>query len=359
MNKNITISFTIPLSDEEWAGPSICFYRWIPEKDSDVIVINNDNSKISIYIDKKCVSSLHEVTDERINSWANISVSKLKVEVLLNNIEADVANFIYDERESPREIHHGLKPGDDNYEELEKRYKDLGFEASKLAISAFNRVISYARNTKGQYWLTELKIDKNRQHNFDVKFNAKSKIDDGDWFRWCPPYIDCITIYSENDESVIKEGDWGSISEYVQNNNRPNLTFELLANARYLFASEHMRSSVIEAVTALEVSVSKFGSNANIEMLSKIIQTDRVDIDNIGNQIKHLGFSGSIRYLIPLLLGEEILQVEILEKCYKAIEVRNNVIHQGQRDVSSELVREVLNGVSECCRILNLYTLST
>jgi hypothetical protein len=117
-----------------------------------------------------------------------------------------------------------------------------------------------------------------------------------------------------------------------------------------------MRSSVIEAVTALEVSVSKFGSNVNVEMLSTSAHKDRIDIGNIGNQIQHLGFSGSIRYLIPLLISEDVLPLEVLSKCYKALEVRNNVVHQGQRGVSSDLVREILSGVSFCCRVLDAYT---
>jgi len=117
-----------------------------------------------------------------------------------------------------------------------------------------------------------------------------------------------------------------------------------------------MRSSVIEAVSALEVAILNFGRNANSNLLLKTCDVNRIDINNINNQIDHLGFSGSIRYLIPVLIGEGDLPSYILKQCYKAIEVRNNVVHKGQRNVALDLVKEILNGVSFCCRVLDKYT---
>jgi len=99
MNKRITINFTIPLSDKEWAGPCIIFDQWIPETESDAIVVNYGDKEVRLYIDKSCVSSLRDVTDKLISSWRNISVSKLIVEVILSGVEDEFLNFIYEERE--------------------------------------------------------------------------------------------------------------------------------------------------------------------------------------------------------------------------------------------------------------------
>ncbi|NWF37279.1 hypothetical protein [Mariprofundus sp. KV] len=356
MSKVITISLTIPLSNEGWGGPCVTFYKWIPEDASDAIVVGEGSKEVSINIDKSCVSNLGEVTDELISSWANISVSKLNIEVTLKDVDDDLSRFIYDERESRKEVHHGLSPEDHRFDGLKERYKNLGIEVAELALNSFNRVVSYARNVKGQYWLTEHKFNQNRLNSLNNQFRAKVKIDNGEWFRWCPPSIDCMTVYSQGDEIAIKRDEWSSVSEYVIGKNRPNLIFELLANSRQLFDSGYMRSSIIEAVTAIEVSVSNFGKYANVEMLSEITQTGRIDIDSIGKQIHHLGTSGSIRYLIPLLFHEDVLPNSVLSKCYKALEVRNNVIHQGQRGVSSSLVREILREVTIFCRTLDTFT---
>jgi len=353
MSKVVTISLTIPLSNEDWGGPCIIFYQWIPEDITEAIIFSENSNEVLISIDKSCVSNLREVTDEVISEWVNISVSKLNINVILKDVDDDLSQFIYDERERPKEIHHGISPEDCKYDDLKERYENLGIEVSKLALNAFNRIVSYARNVKGQYWLTEHKFNKNSLNNH---YRSKVMIDNGEWFRWCPPSTDSITVYFQGDEIAIKREDWSGASEYVIGKNRPNLIFELLANSRQLFDSGHMRSSVIEAVTALEVSVSKFGSNANLESLSVITETERIDMAGLGNQIKHLGLSGSIRYLIPLLFHEDVLPNSVLSKCYKALDVRNNVVHQGQRDVSPSSVREILREVSTFCRTLDAHT---
>lgn len=347
MSKAINISLVIPLSDEDWGGPYITFYKWIPEDLSDAIVLSKNSKEISISIDKSCVSTLREVTDELISNWVNVSVAKINVEVVVKDVDEDLVGFIFDERESHKDIHHGLKPGEHEYGVLKERYQNLGIEVAEIALYAFNRVVSFARNAKGQYWLNEHKFNKNRLNSLNNQFQAKAKIDNGEWFRWCPPNVDRITIYSDIDEgAAIRREDWDSASDFVVSSNRPNLVFELIANSRQLFNRGHMRSSVIEAVAALEVAVSKFGSSTNIKKLSAITLTDRIDIDRLGTQMQHLGFSGSIRYLLPLLFPENVLPTNVLSKCYKALEVRNNVVHQGQREVSSDLVREILRDVS-------------
>jgi hypothetical protein len=356
MSRNLTVNFTIPLSDEDWAGPCFIFEQWIPENESDVIVVNHEGKEVRIYADKSCVSSLNEVTDDLISRWQNISVSKLKIEVVLNDIEDELLDFMYAERESPKEIHHGLKPGEDGYEELKIKYEQIGNDIGNLAISLFNRTVSYTRNIKGQYWLSERKIDENSINNQNVSLNAKAKINNENWFRWCPPCKPICLRCNIDTDSSIKKDEWKNVIEFVNDRSRPNLIFELISNSRYLYAHNHYRSSVIEAISALEVAVSNFGRNANTDMLSRSYQINRVDIHNIGNQISHLGFSGSMRYLIPLLFNEEELPCSVLEKCFQAIEVRNNVVHQGQRNVAPDLVQEILRGVSLCCRVLDRYT---
>ncbi len=352
---------SIPVDDRYQNRPFIHLYKWLPEK-SGVLILNGDSMEVKIHIDKSCthssVAANRNPTDEDIKQRYDIHVSKIIVEVIKKDISDDIANFIFDERESPYGTHYGLKPEEKEYASYQEAYTKIGIEIANAALSAFNRIISYARNIKGQYQLIEKKLFINEENldDFNRGSQAESKIEDGEWFRWCPPGPSIIYGIIDNDETYIREEDWASVSEFVQNKNRPNLVFELLANARYLYDSYHMRSSVIEAVTALEIAVSQFGKKGDMKILSTSICNNRIDIDNIGNQIKHLGFSGSIRYLIPLLINEEILPLVVLSKCYKAIEVRNNIVHQGQRGVSSDLVEEILNGVSECCRVLDAHT---
>src|SRR3989304_7478652 len=133
MNKKLTIHFTIPVSEEEWGGHSITFYKWIPESDTETILLNIDDRTIKVSVDKACVSHHGEVNDELINSWVNISVTKLYIEVELHKVDSNLVAFIYDERESPKEIHHGIQPGHDNYDTLSNKYKEIGVDVNRQA----------------------------------------------------------------------------------------------------------------------------------------------------------------------------------------------------------------------------------
>ncbi|WP_078082935.1 hypothetical protein [Microbulbifer mangrovi] len=356
MGKTINIRFVVPLSDEEWGGPSIHFFKWIPEDLSDAIVINDGSKNVSISIDKSCVTSLHELTEERISNWVNILVSKLIVNVEVVDVDDDFAAFIFNESITTSETHDNPQSARNRHGKLKERYECLGVEVAQLSVKAVNRLISYARNVKGQYWLTEYKFTRDMLGNLNNRFHAKAKIDDGGWFHWRPSNVTVLNGRILPDELAIKSDEWAGVSQFVTGSIRPNLVFELLANSEQLFDGGHMRSAIIEVVSALEVSVSKFGSNAAIEMLSEYTPIDRIDIDRLGVQIRHLGLSGSIRYLIPMLLPVDVVPATVLSNCFKALEIRNNVVHQGQRDVSPNLVREVLSGVKFFCRVLDKYT---
>lgn len=355
--KNLVIRSTISQGEDKWSGPYINFSKWMPES-TDVIVVEEKNISIRIWLDKDCIASPHDVDREQIKSYQNILVSQVYLDVQVNDVEEDLMMFIFNERDRPKNIHHGITPDDPDYDSLNKKYKNIGIAILHSSIKTYNRLISYARNIKGQYWLEEYYLDNScMMESINNKFNSKAKFNDNSWFRWCPPGMDPITFYLEDDEIFIKEDDWPDIQKFVNEKRRPNLAFELLANAQHLFFREHRRSAVIEAVTALEVAISLFGSKPNVDTPELLKLSDRVDMSNLHNQIKHLGFSGSLRFLIPLLFSDEILPTKLLEKCQKAIDLRNNIVHNGQRNVNPDLARELISAIKKCCKIIVLHTL--
>lgn len=109
-------------------------------------------------------------------------------------------------------------------------------------------------------------------------------------------------------------------------------------------------------MTALEVAVANFSKSPKMEGLKISEQEYRIDTQNIGNQVEHLGFSGSLRYLIPMLFTHDELGDEVLKKCYQAIDLRNNVVHKGQRDIERNLLNEIISAVHHCCKVLDNYT---
>jgi hypothetical protein len=351
LNKCLTINFTFPLHDKTFSqGGWLIFYKWIPKKDVNAILVSKNNKTAKIYVDTSCIGNFDEKT-HNINNWINVKVSKLKVDVDVSDVDDELIRFIFNERDRRKQIHYDKQPYDEDFKNLQVKYQKLGEEVYDLALTVFNRFISYARNIKGQHWHIEKKYN-------DYDFIATAQINNGDFIPWCPSLDNGVTVLvtMPNEDISIHKEDWGNIAQYIQSTQRPKLTLELLANSRNLFDSGNFRSAVIEAVTALEVAVSKFGKSPNIEVLESSVQVNRIDINNLKGQIEHMGFSCSIRYLIPMLISKEDLAQTTLDKCFQALEVRNNVVHQGQRDVKADLTNEIINEVSACCNVLDRYT---
>nr|WP_136252756.1 hypothetical protein [Ningiella ruwaisensis] len=232
----------------------------------------------------------------------------------------------------------------------------MGGNTGSIANDMFNRVISYARNVKGQFWLSEHKYDVKRLGSFSAQHPAKAKIDSGNWFSWVPSNTTQIDCHLPPEGAAIKESEWEDLQTFLQESKRPQLAFELLSNARQLLEIGKTRGSLIDAITALEISLNRFGKDTDIASLKLDSCSDRVNFSRIGSQIKHLGFSGSVSFLLPLLFPESVLQKQLISSCWDAIQKRNNVVHQGQREMKPEYMHETLRNIEDLCRILDSYT---
>lgn len=355
MSKNILLHFEIPLGEDIF-GPIMIFNRWIPGEENP-IEFENEQFNLRLWIDIDCI--FPKTSDLKITSY--MMVHQIKVEIQIQNIDDELATFIYDERKSSYDKHYGIQPSDERYDDFNGRFNKLGLDAVKLTYDICNRFISYVRNQKGQYRLELLIYDEEDLHSVYVRANVKAKIDDGEWFRWNPYYIGVDTIaFGDNGDNKgrITEEDWYQIQEFVTTKKRINLANELLSNSMSLvFKYGHRRSAVIEATTALEVALVNFSKKPNFEKFDLPTDIGRIDIANLGNQIKHSGTSLSIRYLLPILFKEEVLSTELLSKCQQAITVRNNIIHKGQRDIKTDLAKELILALKKCSEILMEYTI--
>ncbi|WP_250124929.1 hypothetical protein [Chroococcidiopsis sp. CCMEE 29] len=356
MTKSLTIHHEITVSDEEWLGPFITFNQWLPNEELEALIRERDNYIARLWIGRDCVASLEELEDNYISRWVNIRVRKVYVEVVVCNISEELAKFIYDERESSRGIHHGMGPDNGDYEKLSNQYHDIGLKVLEFALTLYNRFIAFARNHKHQFWLSERLFDENLLHFSNVAFRAKVRSEDYEWVEWCPPATDLITIYSSGEETSISKDDWHKLQEFVSGNSRPKLVLELLANAQLLIQENRRRSAIIEAVSALEIAVSEFAKSPKIDSFFTQELLSRIETNNLKSQIDHLGFSGTVKYLLPILFPKEVLPTETIKNCQQAIERRNNVVHYGQRDISPAEICPLVASVRSACEILTKYT---
>ena len=284
-------------------------------------------------------------------------VDKVYIDVSMT-IHDDLAQFIYDERTIPNEqgdrslfLHEGLKPGEPDYDEFAKQYEDAGRKVLELALITYNRFIAFARNAKGQYWLYERPYKPASLNQNTSKFRAQFKLGDHDWFPWRPPTIDQVMVVMGDNKEAIKREDWSSFQDFVAGNRNPYIVDELLTNSEFLLEAGLRRSAVIEAVSALEVALSGYAKSPDTSSLTSEVRK-RIDVSNLHQQVSHLGLKGTVRYLLPLLISPEKFPTETLQNCQKAVDVRNAVVHRGQRDVDPAKTYRFVHAIKEACYIL-------
>jgi hypothetical protein len=330
-------------------------YQWLPDDKNECLIRQVDNITARLWIDKNCVNSLTPVDEENIRQWVNIPVNKVHVDITIADVCEELAAFIHDERERPRNIHHGISPDHEEYLRLSCEYEVLGLKVLKVALETYNRFIRFARNNKSQYWLHERPFEENQMPSMNNSFHTTVYLEDCDGVRWCPPGTDVITFEFYGEETSIKREEWNQFKEFVGSNSRPDLILELLANAQLLIDEGHGRSAIIEAVSALEIAVSSFSKKGKLDRLVTNDLLSRFDASQLQSQVKHMGFSGSLSYLFPILFPDEVLPIKILKHCQEVIQLRNNIVHNGQRDVVEKEARSLVASVRQTCEIITQY----
>lgn len=354
MDKKITIKYVIPVSNEnENLDKGIKFYCWIPSED-DALEIENQKIKSKIWVDDSCID-LPPGSPQEIKNWVNVSVEKVYLEITLI-VDSILAQFIYDERDRRYQKHHGIQPDDERYPDLNKEYEQIGFDTMNHALKIYNNFVAYVRNIKGQYWLEQWEFHNDNLAGYTNHFNCMVKIDDDDWVKWIPSTVPVIHFNVKSDELYLRKDDWTNARNYIERENRTTLALELIANSQSLLDQGLRRSALIEAVSALERAIFDFGKNPKTEELKITTDNNRIDIQRLHAQMKHLGFSGTLRYLIPLFFDEQTLSTETLRQCYDAIERRGNIVHNGARDIQEDIAGKLIQAIKKCCQILNSYT---
>jgi hypothetical protein len=247
------IKFLIPLSDTEPLGETIIFQQWLPNAEADALTKEEGDYSGRLWIDRECLG--HWIAPEDIARYQNIQVARVHIEIQVKNVSEKLLQFIVDERDRDRGIHHGLKPGDEEYAESLENYRRIGRQALEFAMNMHNRFIDFARVEKCQYWLSNRGFDENWINQNNIKFEARVESKNGEWVRWTPPWIDQIKIVldgmpGQRVERYIHPEDWKTVQEYLVKGQNTNSTRELISAALRLASLGYLRSAVVEATAA-------------------------------------------------------------------------------------------------------------
>lgn len=342
----LRIKMKIPIEAEALiATPTLSFFRWLPIGKVQGIQVEEDGVELLLWFDLQSTWWASEQKAEDLKNHVNVLAHYIWAEVTVRGVDNSLASHMqnFDYKRDLRYSEQGLK----------REYEDLGWKALRVVIHRYNRLIEYARSIKNQFWLQPYELDRNLMHNQYLHFNATASINGGRTFRFKPTNRIVITAILRSEDEYIREDEWGNVIDFVRNDNKAPLVNEVLATAEQLLANGYDRSALMEAVAALEVAVARFGRahRQNPDLASKY--GSRLGVSELDKQIDHMGLSGTIRYLLPLILPDNVLPEETLSGCRKAIEQRQNVVHNGQRSVTG--VGKYIRSIRQCCKVLDEY----
>ncbi len=342
----LTVELKLPIETEPLVGaPALTFHHWLPIGKANGIRITENEVNLLLWFDLESTWWASQPTEDEIKNHVNVLAHYVRAEITVHEVASELATYMQnrDFKRLPAE----------SERLIQAEYDKLGRQILEVLLRRFNRLITYAHSVKGQYWLLKYEFDIGRLHSYFQSFEARGRIDAGDVFRFKPGIGDEISISMPSEDKYIGESEWAEVSDFVRGKERTPLVHELLAGSEQLAANGYYRSALTKAVTALEVAISAFGRSQNKNQKLASIVGPRLGVDMLQKQIEHMGLSGTVRYLLPLLLPEEILPAEILSGCRKAVDERQNVVHNGTRNVSN--IDHFIGSIRSCCKILRDY----
>lgn len=344
----LTISLNIPFDLEATNdfGLPIVFSLCFPYGIDNGIQIADSDLRITLWFDPSCVPS--ERTVDELKRYFNLAVRSVNVRVQLDGLPGALLGYMQD-------LEFGDPPTDEQ-KSLDREYEQLATRVLSSVIKRINRLLAAVRTIKGQHWLREQSLNDKSIRDWCLSFDCRGRIDDGKEFRFAPATVHPIFVTTGTGEKYVKESDWPQIREFVIGEGKTDLVRELLAGAARLAEEKHYRASLTEAVTALEVALSNFARAPKANEAFGSCMAERLSVPALATQVKHFGLSGTVHYLLPTILSEELLPTGIINACQEAVRQRQNVVHSGQRHLDEGIAHNSIVAIGQLCNLLESLT---
>lgn len=315
----------------------LVFHQWIPAGEHDAIVFDDTGIILRIWFDVQCATWVRQPTPEEIARTTNVNVYRVHGTAICD-ISTQLENLL---------LRKPASDADATDPDAEAEYRRIGTSLHAVSVQRVNRLIEYAFSFKRQYWARRLYFDEKNPGQFFIKANATAYLNDNRRFRFDPDKVVRLTAAIPNSQHIIGRSEWEGIKAFVVSNQRPPLIGNLLSRARELASEGYERASILEAVSALEISLDKFAREHD-GLIPEHIK-NRLENGRLSKLIEKIGLRAAFGTIVPLLLTEEDMPSVVLEQCRAAIETRNSVVHQGQREIGEPKLRAMLTAIEECC----------
>lgn len=112
---------------------------------------------------------------------------------------------------------------------------------------------------------------------------------------------------------------------------------EILLQAKSFLEQENYRMAVLEAVIALEITVSS--------IIRRKAEEKGITEDEIENFMINVGLRGNLKVVLRLLVSESLPSEEILSGCKGAIAIRNDIVHRARSSVTPREAQDAINNI--------------
>jgi len=346
---HLRFSFTVHI--DTWDLPSIVrpagplFNRWVPDgrRDGIELTAEEDTNQLVVWFERraerdgpflKWKSNGSAFDDEIMARQAKLDGGPLRGELLWRNLTADeMAAITSNPVELNKEFGQGvieLAP----YVALGKRI--VGFVQPRLS-----RFLEILRCQYGQYWIRTLEPWDSRAESLgsycagiNLCWNDDTS---GAWFRFLPTNLSAIStpgaLPGRGNGEYLTEQDWRQLQSHrcLQ---EPSLEVQLLGRASRLLDQSEYRQAYVEAVSALELALSRRLSSTTQTPLTLTALQSMID-------------RTSLRGLAAAVLLASGFHHDDIEAVLQAVDTRNRVVHKGDEvDSSGTLTLRILMRVT-------------
>jgi len=322
------------------------FHRWLPIGGHEGIQLSRDGLELLLWFDVESAMWASDLSEEDIPHRTNITAHRIHASITTTTDDIELLSYM-----SSRDF--SRQPNEEE-EALAERYETHGRKVFSLLRDGVNRFLTFVRVAKGQFWLDPLEIGLDNISSHADEFEARAQVGNGSWFRWQPSQtvrVSAEVTIGQNPRFLVPS-DWPEAQAFVSAKSEPDLTRQLLASAEAFADRGSNRVALTEAVSALEVALSRFAASPKPGHLLADPVRSRIVGESLSGLPRRLGLTRSVSLLLPMLFEPSKLSNETLASCRDAINERNNVFHQGQRRVDSGKLREFLSQIRTLCAVL-------
>ena len=221
--RRLLIRMTVPLG---LRGPT--FYKWLPIGPDNGIRLCRDGLELLLWLEAKASG----VSEEAIPRHINLTAYEIYADITTTMDDLELLSYMA-RRDFSRQPNEEEEP-------LAERYETHGREVFSLLRDGLNRLLTFIRVEKGQFWLDPLEFDFDDLASRSVQFDARAQVGDGEWFRWQPSQTSSLSIEvpRDPDPRFLTRTDWTQAQAFVSAEGQPDLPRELLAAAEAFDSSE-------------------------------------------------------------------------------------------------------------------------